>query len=141
MLLWRSWSWIELEAGNKKLAIKRLCSSCDKALGKSEDTIEASSTLILKTRQAFLSGIDTYCSMGHLDLAAADAEGFVLLSYLTADGCSEPMSPAQGNISAAMAAVQQVSAEFKRHGDEATPDHERVLQFAARLLYLNASRG
>ncbi|KAM0562109.1 hypothetical protein ACHAPJ_002553 [Fusarium lateritium] len=139
--LWTTWAWIELEKGDKKLAVQRLCSSVDEGLRTAAGTAEVSSMNILKAHQIFSSTMNDFISGGNLDNAETLAECLVLLSYLTAEGSTEPMSTSQGNISAAMETVHKVSLEFKSRGYQASRAHERILQFASRLLYLHATRG
>lgn len=133
---------MELDTGNLMNVTKRLCSSVDDNLRKMPDNGEKiSSAYILKAHRNFSSGLHESMGAGNLDRASAYAECLVLLSYLTADGCAEPTSISQGNISAAMAAVETISQEFKSWRHENAASHERVLQFAGRLLYFNASKG
>ncbi|KAM6540038.1 hypothetical protein FALCPG4_001779 [Fusarium falciforme] len=139
--LWRKWSWMELELGNKKAATQRLCASVDDNLRSLDQTLDVSSTHILKAHQDFSSRMNDFLSAGELDHAETLIECLFLLSYLTAEGCSEPTSDSQGNISAAVEVIHKQSLEFKRRGHQASPAHERALQFAARLLYLHATRG
>ena len=138
LLLWKTWAWLELEAGNKTLAVKRLCSSVDDVLRTLPDNgTEVSGAYILKARQIFSShGEDD-----DANTAQARAECLALLTYLTADGGTEPTSASQGNISAAMAKIDDLSHDLKFRGFEGTALHEGLLQFAARLLYFNATRG
>ncbi|KAJ3528047.1 hypothetical protein NM208_g10398 [Fusarium decemcellulare] len=139
--LWRTWSWMELELGNKKLSIRRLCSSVDEVLRAATETTEVSPTHILKAHQAFSSNMNDLLSAGDPDNAVILIESLTLLSYLTADGSKEPMSASQGNISAAIEVIHRQSLEFKARGHQGSQAHERALQFAARLLYLHATRG
>ncbi|CAM1505452.1 Fc.00g110890.m01.CDS01 [Cosmosporella sp. VM-42] len=139
--LWRSWSWMELELGNKKLATKRLCSSVDEVLRKADHIMEMPPMHILKAQQEFSDRMRLSISAGITEEADVQAECLALLSYLTAEGCTEPTSASQGNVTAAMAVIHEASEEFKSRGYEATMGHERLLQFAARILYLNATRG
>ncbi|RSL99760.1 hypothetical protein CEP52_009541 [Fusarium oligoseptatum] len=139
--LWRRWSWMELELGDKKAATQRICASVDDSLRSLDQAPDVSSTHILKAHQGFSSRMNDFLSAGELDHAEPLIECLVLLSYLTAEGCSEPTSDSQGNISAAIEVIHKQSLEFKRRGYQASPAHERVLQFAARLLYLHATRG
>ncbi|KPM36735.1 hypothetical protein AK830_g9818 [Neonectria ditissima] len=141
LLLWRIWSWMELELGHKKLAIRRLCSSVDEAMRSQLDDVDVSRSVILKAQQTFSSSLNHSLFIGNLDDAAIHLDCLVLLTYLTADGCKEPTSSSQGNISAAMAVISSQSVEFKSRGYGLSRAHERSLQFAARILYLNASRG
>ncbi|KAH6897221.1 NRDE-2, necessary for RNA interference-domain-containing protein, partial [Thelonectria olida] len=139
--LWRIWSWMELERGNKELAIRRLCSSVDKALRSRTEVMDVSHTHLLKAQQAFSSNIMHSLSTGNIDDAATYVECLGLLSYLTAEGCTEPTSGTQGNISSAMGVFRLQSVEFKARGLAKSRAHERTLQFAAKILYLNATRG
>ncbi|KAF5976685.1 hypothetical protein FCOIX_6961 [Fusarium coicis] len=139
--LWRTWSWMELQRGGKQLAVRRLCSSVDDALRRSARTPEVSSTHILKAHRTFSSLKSDFISGANLENASTITECLVLLSYLTSESCAEPMSASQGSISAAIETVHKTSLEFKSRGYQASRAHERLLQFASRLLYLHASRG
>ncbi|KAF5627360.1 uncharacterized protein FTJAE_9237 [Fusarium tjaetaba] len=139
--LWRTWSWMEFQRGDKQLAVRRLCSSVDDALRKSAGTPEVSSTHILKTHRAFSSLTSDFIPGANLENASTITECLVLLSYLTSESCAEPMSASQGSISAAIETVHRTSLEFKSRGYQASRAHERLLQFASQLLYLHASRG
>lgn len=130
-----------LSSDNKKLAVRRLCSSTDPTLKSLGADLEASPTQILKTRQLFSSNMTHSVVTGNLDAAAVYAECQALLSYLTADGATEPMSATQGNISAAMDSILSSSSEFETRGFEQALAHEQILQFAAKLLYHNACHG
>ncbi|KAF4457456.1 hypothetical protein F53441_506 [Fusarium austroafricanum] len=137
--LWRTWAWMELEGGNKTLAVQRLCSSVDEAIRKTAEAPEVSPTHILKAHRTFSSMMSDYVSGGKLDDAVPLTECLVLLSYLTTEGSTEPMSASQGSISAVMERVQRVSLEFKSRGYQTSRAHERILQFVSRLLYLHNS--
>ncbi|KAG9505390.1 hypothetical protein J7337_002359 [Fusarium musae] len=139
--LWRTWSWMEFQGGDKQLAVRRLCSSVDDALRRSAGTPEVSSTHILKAHRTFSSLTSDFISSANLENASTTAECLVLLSYLTSESCAEPMSASQGSVSAAIETVHRMSLEFKSRGYQASRAHERLLQFASRLLYLHASRG
>ncbi|KAF5018499.1 hypothetical protein F66182_9504 [Fusarium sp. NRRL 66182] len=139
--LWRAWAWMELEKGDKKLAVQRLCSSVDKNLRAVRETTDISWTSILKAQQDMFSILHDSISGGNLDDAEILTECLVLLFYLTAEGSVEPMSTSQGNISAAMKVVHRVSHEFQMRKHQASGAHERILQFATRLWYLHATRG
>ncbi|KAF5640697.1 hypothetical protein F52700_3848 [Fusarium sp. NRRL 52700] len=139
--LWRAWSWMELQGGDKHLAVRRLCSSVDDALRRSAGTPEVSSTHILKAQRTFSSLTSDFISGVNLEDASTLTECLVLLSYLTSESCTEPMAASQGSISAAIETVHRTTLEFKSRGYQASRAHERLLQFASRLLYLHASRG
>jgi hypothetical protein len=113
----------------------------DKALRSKTEALDISHTHLLKAQQAFSSNIMHSLSIGNIDDAATYVECLGLLSYLTAEGCTEPTSGTQGNVSSAMAVFRVQSAEFKARGHEKSRAHERSLQFAAKILYLNAARG
>lgn len=139
--LWRTWAWMELGARDKKSAVRRLCSSVDEVLQSASGTPDITPTHVLKAHQIFSSTMGDFVSGGNLDHAVTPTECLVLLSYLTADGSAEPMSASQGSISAAMETVHRMSQELKRRGYERSRAHERILQFASKLLYLHATRG
>ncbi|QGI62468.1 uncharacterized protein FFB20_06517 [Fusarium fujikuroi] len=141
LALWRTWSWMELQRGDIQLAVRRLCSSVDDALRRSAGTPEVSSTHILKAHRTFSSLASDFISGANLEDASTTTECLVLLSYLTSESCTEPMSASQGSISAAIETVHRTSLEFKSRGYQASRAHEQLLQFASRLLYLHASRG
>ncbi|KAF4121154.1 Pfam:DUF1740 [Geosmithia morbida] len=141
LLLWRSWAWIELESGHRHLAVKRLCSSVDEPLRRiPDDEYQATGSQILKARLFFASpaGEAAPSKEGGLQ---THAECLALLAYLTTEGCTEPSSGTQGNIAAAMDSIDRSCHELKFHNAEGTLAHEGLLQFAARLLYFNATRG
>ncbi|RFU75170.1 hypothetical protein TARUN_7070 [Trichoderma arundinaceum] len=141
-LFYRTWSWMEFEAGNITSAKVRLCSSVDENLkGMGADIQEVSSTALLKAHQIFTSDFHEYLLSGDFVGASTLAECMVLLSYLTAPGNSEPTSVSQGNIAAAMNTIDVISQEFRSQDQVGTAAHERVLQFAAQLLYLHAWKG
>lgn len=132
---------MELEAGHKHLAVKRLCSSADEFLRKEpDDSSQVSGSHILKARQMFSSyGGDA--ATGNSALVRTHAEALALLAYLTIETCTEPMSSSQGSISAAMESVDKSCHELKFRGGQGGAAHEGLLQFAARLLYYNATKG
>ncbi|KAM5351290.1 hypothetical protein ACJ41O_004013 [Fusarium nematophilum] len=84
--LWRSWSWMELELGHKKLALQRLCSSADEVLRATSEATEVSSTHILKAQKVFSSNRIDFLSAGDPGHAGTFTDCLALLSYLTADG-------------------------------------------------------
>ncbi|OTA06519.1 hypothetical protein A9Z42_0072590 [Trichoderma parareesei] len=137
-----TWSWMDLEAGNVGLAKARLCASVDETLkGVVTEVPEISNTTLLKAQQAFTSGFHEYLLGGDFAGASTLAECLALLAYLTASGSTEPTSVLQGNIAAAMNTVDAISQEFRSQDQGGSAAHERVLQYAAHLLYLHASKG
>ncbi|POR35666.1 Protein NRDE2-like protein [Tolypocladium paradoxum] len=141
-LLFQTWSWMELEKGDKHMATKRLCASVEESLRKPQIGDEQlSPSLVLIARQAFSSRAQQCLYEGKLDDASNCIECLTLLSYLTGTGSKEPTSASQGNISAAMGVIESMSNEFQSRGYGSEAAHERILQFACRLLYWNATKG
>lgn len=133
---------MELQSGAKNLATKRLCSGLDDTLRNTpDDGAAVSSSYLLKAHRSFSSGVQNLASSGDVDGAALQGECLSLLAYLTADGCTEPMSSSQGNITAAMDSIASSISALQVRGHGGSPAHEKIVQFAARLLYLNATRG
>ncbi|KAI0014159.1 DUF1740-domain-containing protein [Xylariaceae sp. FL0662B] len=136
-------AWMELEESNLTKSILQLCTL-------SEDTSSgtlmpqspaASSAQILKTRQLLASNRDYLLSSGDSEHAVIYAEGFALLEYLTRQSDKEPSSGNQGDIWSAISSISACSGEFTTRGLGSSPAHERLLQFAARLLYYHARQG
>lgn len=137
----RTWSWIELDNGNKCSATKRLCACVDESFKRARlNDEQVSPTVILKAKQMFKSQAESCLYGGRAEQASVHLECLILLSYLTDVGGSEPASESQGNIAAAMFTLQDLSKEVVAlEGGLAM--HELMLQFAARLLYWHASKG
>ncbi|KAL0931779.1 DUF1740 domain containing protein [Colletotrichum truncatum] len=140
-LLWKTWAWAELDAGNKTQAVVPLCATVEESLRKTPDAIAVTPMQILKARQTLLDTLEGQLSMRELDDAAISTECLALLVYLTTQEASEPTSEAQGSISMAMERVWTVSSELCAQGQATSQTHERLLQAGARLLYHHASRG
>ncbi|KAK1598701.1 NRDE-2, necessary for RNA interference-domain-containing protein [Colletotrichum navitas] len=138
LMLWRTWAWMDLNAGNNAQAIVRLCAATDGAL---RDAVVATPSQLLKAHQSLLASLESQIFSGQLDDAIVTAECLALLVYLTSQEGSEPTSEAQGSISAAMERIWTMSSEFCTRGQSKSPTHERLLQAGARLLYHHASRG
>lgn len=136
-MLWNTWAWIELEAGEKQAAVARLCSSVDGHVL----SLPISPSVLLKSRSHLSGRRDYSLSAGALDSALEFATSLALLEYLTSDDGDEPSSESQGNISAAMHRIQSFSDELSRRDLTQSSIHERFLQFAARLLYFHATHG
>lgn len=133
---------MEFEAGNIDLAKVRLCASVDESLkGTGSNIPEVGSTTLLKAHPTFTSDFHEYLLGRDLVGASVLAECMILLSYLTVSGNLEPASVSQGNIAAAMSTVDMISQEFRSQEQASSAAHERVLQYASRLLYLHASKG
>lgn len=113
----------------------------DEQLAKSpDDSSDVPGSSVLSAQQLFQSTMD-FGDRSTEDGLRVAAECRALLTYLTVDGCTEPTSAAQGNISAAMGSSDESSRTFVFRGLQESAAHEGLLQFASRLLYLNASNG
>ncbi|KAK3313427.1 NRDE-2, necessary for RNA interference-domain-containing protein [Apodospora peruviana] len=137
-LLWNTWAWIHLEAGQKQPALQRLGSSVESGV------VTVSPALLLKARSHFSSARDYSLSSLQLEKAVQHAESLALLEYLAApaDDSAEPASESQGNITAALSSIQGFCDELKALGTaESSVYHERLLQTAARVLYYHATHG
>ncbi|OHW90019.1 DUF1740 domain-containing protein [Colletotrichum incanum] len=141
LILWKTWAWMDLHAGNNVQAIARLCAATDGSFRNAPETVIVAPSQLLKAHQSFLANLERQISAGHLDDAVVTAECLALLAYLTVQEGSEPTSEAQGSISAAMERIWTMSSELCTRGQSKSPTHERLLQAGARLLYHNASRG
>lgn len=73
--------------------------------------------------------------------ATVHAQSLALVEYLATDSGTEPRSEKQGNISAALASIASFSNEVVSRGKQQSPELERLLQFAARLLYFHSTHG
>ncbi|KAK2064512.1 DUF1740-domain-containing protein [Colletotrichum caudatum] len=138
LMLWKTWAWMDLNAGNNVQAIARLCAAAD---GSFRDTMISAPSQLLKAHQSLVANLENQIFNGQLDDAVITAECLALLVYLTSQEASEPTSEAQGSISAAMERIWTVSSECCTRGRSRSPAHERLLQAGARLLYHHASRG
>ncbi len=137
-----TWAWILLTSGNLAEAKRRLCAAADEPSGNnSASEANVSSTGVLKSHRAFSAGLLEYLSVGDLSAASISAKCLVLLSYLTGDGGTEPMSALQGNISTAMATLESASQGFASRGYSRSVEYERVVQSSSRLLYIHATKG
>lgn len=136
-LLWNTWAWIHLEAGQKQMALVRLCASVEEGF----EGPQVSPALLLKARSHFSSTRDYSLSSVQLEIAVQHAESLALLEYLVAEEGTEPASEMQGNITAAMGSIHRFSRELESRNLVKSPHNERLLQTAARLLYYHTSHG
>lgn len=141
LMLWNTWAWMDLQAGNKAQAIARLCAATDESLRNAPEPTMVGPAQLLKAHQTLLAYVEQKVIAKQLDDAVTIAECLALLVYLTAQEESEPTSEAQGSVSAAMERIWTVSSELCARGQSKSPTHERLLQAGARLLYHHASRG
>lgn len=127
-LLYNTWAWLHLQSSQRDLALVRLLSSVDRFITPSS----ISPALILKARTHFSSTRDFSASLGDHQTSTQYAESLLLLDYLSSSSpCSEPTSPSQGNIEAALSTISPL---------RQSPS-ESLLQNSARLLYLYALSG
>lgn len=143
-LLWNTLSWLGLEAGDTKKVLARcICSVEGPSSVAQSDEVESTitSSQILKARQKLSSTRDYLLSSGDLSQAAEFAQTLSLFEYISAEGSTEPTSTHQGNISAAMASIDTFASDAVARGYGTSADLEYLLQFAAHLLYIYATRG
>ncbi|KAH8176286.1 NRDE-2, necessary for RNA interference domain-containing protein [Sarocladium implicatum] len=138
----RTWSWVELQRGNKESALRVLCSISEPGLRMSTSTPDLpSSRHILKATQIFESETDAFLYSEQWQSVAVAGQCSMLLSYLTSNDSKEPTSPTQGSLAASASIIKRLSQEFRRRNAEHSEGHEQLLQAAARLLYWHASNG
>lgn len=133
---------VQLELGNLTDATRKLCSAAfEQGANTADDGNVVSSADILKAQRHFTHSFEELLALNKVENATVYADCLALLAYLTADSETEPRSKSQGNISAAMSTIASTSDEYQKRGCRTSSPHERVLQFGARLLYINASKG
>lgn len=138
--LWATWAWLDLEAGNMKGALAR-CITASNAGTTAGSEPTATYSQLLKARQTFSSSCDFLLSAGKIHQATLFAEIRALLEYLSQlAGTTEPSSR-QGDIQASMDTIDSFTTEAVSRGHASSTSLERLLQFAAHLLYLHANRG
>lgn len=146
-LLWNTFAWLELEAGSRHKALTLCVKSTEdrsnlSVLDRSLDTQGViTPSQLLKTRQILSSHRDFLLSSGDLSQASEFAQTLSLFEYLSIETSTEPRSTHQGSISAAMSSIKAFISDVMSRGHSSSADLERLLQFAAHLLYLHASRG
>ncbi|KAJ4402885.1 hypothetical protein N0V82_010730 [Gnomoniopsis sp. IMI 355080] len=138
--LYTTWAWLELEVGDMKGALAR-CISASKAGTTADIELSTTSSQLLKARQTLSASCDFLLSSGNIHQATLFTETFALLEYVShVVGTTEP-TPRQGDIQASMDAIHTFTAEAVTRGHGSSSSLERLLQFAAHLLYLHATRG
>lgn len=140
-LLWMTWSWLDLEAGDMKGALAR-CVAASAATSQTGNQASTTYSQLLKARQTLSSSRGFLLSVGNLGQAVLFAQAGCLLEYLSdfIDSVGST-SPRQGNMDAAMNTIHTFTTEAIDRGHTASPALERLLQVAAHLLYLHATRG
>lgn len=140
LVFWTTWSWMELEAGQRASAILCLCALADgSAMPDPEVTITPHQLLI--TQQTLRGNLGYNTPASEAESTALNAGALILCEYLTVGGGSESASLMQGNISTAMDRVWSVSEGLSKCGFAGQAAHEVLLQSAARLLYFHARQG
>ncbi|KAI1505514.1 NRDE-2, necessary for RNA interference-domain-containing protein [Biscogniauxia marginata] len=134
---------IELRDGELAKSTVQLCALVEESPQAASilESTEASSAQILKARQLLASNQDYLVSSGDLANAILYAEGLTLLEYLTCRSGREPCSAGQGDIWSATSSIMNCSSDLVSRGCGSAPEHENLLQFAARLLYYHATHG
>lgn len=154
-----AWAWMALEQGDPTASLARLCLVGRESQAPPAAAMEpASPALLLKTRQTLTSHCEYSTSRGDDAVAALYAKALLLLQYLATTTTTttaqqqqqqpsqtghnkEPRGEGQGDIEAAMAVVAKCSDEFRARGLAGNAGHERLLQFAAQLLYVHICHG
>ncbi|KAH8895176.1 DUF1740-domain-containing protein [Thozetella sp. PMI_491] len=138
-VLWNTWAWMELDAGNKHAALARLCQSVEPGLDEHQDV---SPTILLKTRSHLCATRDHLLWTMQLEDSLQHAESMVLLEYFAAeDNLDSAASDAQGNITAALRNIESLAPELATRNLQGSSYQERLVQVAARLLYYHATHG
>ncbi|KAM0818539.1 putative NRDE-2, necessary for RNA interference-domain-containing protein [Seiridium cardinale] len=130
-------AWMELDDGQLKQASLQLCQVSGDAIAKEV----ASPAQMLKIRQLLAGNRDHLLSSRDPNSAMDYAEAAILLEYITRASGKESQSSVQGDIWSAMVSVNACSGELISRGFSESAAHERLLQFAAQLLYYHASHG
>ncbi|KAI3399864.1 hypothetical protein diail_5375 [Diaporthe ilicicola] len=142
--LWNTFAWLELEVRNKDKALA-LCVLSTESRSMTDQLLDTNAAIapsqLLKTRQMLASNRDFLLSSGDLNQAVEFAQTLSLFEYLSAETSTEPISSQQGNISAAISSIKVFTSDVVSRGRGSSADLERLLQFAAHLLYTHASRG
>ncbi|KAI1865577.1 hypothetical protein JX265_007900 [Neoarthrinium moseri] len=137
LLLCLTWAWMEIEDGQLKESLRRLCHASQD--DPSEDL--ATPAQVLKMKQMLTGSRDHLLSSRDADTAVTYAKGLALLEYMTRSSGKEPQSGSQGDVWSAMASIESCSAELISRGFRESPAHEKLLQFAAELLFYHANHG
>ena len=140
-----TWAWMELEDNELETSTLRLCALAEgnahTAASPDSNSEKATRFRVLKARIHLSSNRDYLLSSGDLGRAVVYARGLALFEYLTRKSDKEPRSAGQGDIWSAVDSVSAFTAELAARGLTRSAAHEALLQFAARLLYLHASKG
>ncbi|KAI1212225.1 DUF1740-domain-containing protein [Annulohypoxylon truncatum] len=136
-------AWMEIEDRNLAKGTLQLCSLSDDNYSTTSilQNSSTSTAQILKAKQFLSSNRDYSLSSGNVEDAIVYAEGLALLEYLTQQSNKEPSNGIQGDIWSAISSISTCSDELVARGLGNSSSHERLLQFAARLLYYYASQG
>lgn len=138
--LWATWAWLDLEAGDMNGALAR-CISATQVDTLANTELSTTYTQLLKSRQTFSSSCEFLLSAGNIHKATILAEITALLEYLSQLAGATELTPRQGDIQASMDTIHTFTAEAVSRGHGSSTSLERLLQFAAHLLYLHATRG
>ncbi|KAK7751600.1 hypothetical protein SLS62_006425 [Diatrype stigma] len=141
-----AWAWMELEDGALAQSALRLCTLAEgrsRAASAADDDHHGpvAPSRVLKGRNFLATNRDYLFSSGDPEHAIIYAKGLALLEYLTQKSNKESSSESQGDIWSAIASISACSDEFISRGLASSSAHEKLLQFAARLLYFHAGRG
>ncbi|KAJ4391348.1 hypothetical protein N0V93_004965 [Gnomoniopsis smithogilvyi] len=138
--LYTTWAWLELESGDMKGALAR-CISASKAGAPADPELSATSSQFLKARQTLSASCDFLLSTGDLHQATLFAETLALLEYVSQVAGTTELISRQGDIQASMDVIHKFTVEAVSRGHGSSMPLEKLLQMAAHLLYLHATRG
>lgn len=138
IILWKSWTWLALDASDNCTALGRLLSIVDCNTSNPSSPTPAA---LLRTKQHLSSNRDFLYSNGNLRHAILYAECLVLLEYLSTNSVTEAKSTNSGDIVAAISASSDFSQALVGRNMSNTSSHELFLQSSARLLYHHTRTG
>lgn len=138
--LWTTWAWLDIEAGNMQDTLAKCIASTADSNGLR--STPATSSQLLKARQALQSSRDFLLSSGDISKATVHAETIFLLEYASPGlDSAETRISRQGDVETAFQNLDSFASEAVAKGHGNSAHLERLLQSAAHLLYLHANRG
>lgn len=139
--LFTTWAWLELEAGNMKGALAHCISTTNASTPADDAELCPTYSQLLKARQTLSSSCEFLLSAGNIEKATVLAETAVVLEYVSQVAGATDSTSRQGDIQGSMDTLDRFISEAVSRGHRASRPLERLLQFAAHLLYLHANRG
>jgi len=141
ILLWKTWAWAFIDAGDNIGALRCLCDIVDGLPSSMHALGRPLPAALLKAKQ-HLSSVRDFCiSLRDMYRATIYAECLALLEYLYPTSGNEKSSARQGDIASALAVFDNFSEAFISRGDPSYSSLELLLQSAARLFYHHVTSG